>query len=136
MRLFHLLRNLDSLPDIVFSMPDCGIEAYAGDNQMDMIMVGVDVAHAMPHPGIRIKPHAGQEVPCDLGPPLIRQFLPRRQGQRTMPDRLFYVGPDQPRDRKFAGKVTGIESQHITRAYDWNSAAWMIIFAWAIQIIQ
>ena len=79
MRLFQLLRDIDGLSRIIAPAPARRIKCHTGDNQMDVIMIGVYVAGTVPHPDIRIEPHAGQKIPCDLGPALIRQLFSWRQ---------------------------------------------------------
>lgn len=53
-----------------------------------------------------------------------------------MPNRFFDVAPQLPRDRKLAGQIAGIGTQHIAGAADRNSTARVIVLAGTIDIIQ
>ena len=53
-----------------------------------------------------------------------------------MPDRLFDVGPQLPRDRKLTGQISWIGAQHIAGAEDRNSTARVIVLAGTVDIIN
>lgn len=78
MRLFHLLRGVDGLMDVISAAPARCVERHTRDNQVNVVVVLIRVTHAMPLSGIGIKPHPGKKVPCDFGPFFVWQPFPRR----------------------------------------------------------
>lgn len=91
MRVLKRLRRLDGAAGLPLTKPDFAVQPDTTGDDMDVVLVGVLVAHGHPRRGGRIKAHALHEVAGHGFPLVSTQALAGRQRQRAMPDWLADV---------------------------------------------
>ncbi len=82
---------------------------------MDVIMVGIAVAHRDERRFFRVKLHSPEKIVRDPLPLLGAEFLTRGQGQAAVPDRTLDVGPLLPHRPKLARELLRIATVEVSR---------------------